>query len=237
MKFVLTMGAVLLGGQLAFANVSSLYYQLGSVEVVPVVEMALGNAKPEMGNCQVSDPVSSSGIADDIGSIDVIIDKIINIGKKLWSLVEAGKPVYNVKTDVAHALPAGVQCWSDLENWNAPQSQSWKVTYKNKLGGKVIEFAYRVSYIYGGQYKGLGRYITQATISPSEVYVAWGYKFNVEASIPSVFNIGTHANPIAGMLMNIRWIIDTTTNHHEVEHQYYVNGIGEVQKMQTVERL
>lgn len=216
------------------AGPSDLYYQLGTVKSEEVVSTLEETNRQIMGNCEAKTPTSPQDVGEDIGKIDVIVDQIINIGKKIWSLIEAGRPVFNVKTDVAHALPAGIQCWSDLENWKAPQSKAWRVSYENKLGDKVVEFVYRVSYIAGGQYKGVGQYITQATISPAEMYVAWRYKFNVEGSVPAVFNIGTRENPVAGMQMNIKWAVDTSMNHHEVDQQFYINGLGELQKMQSV---
>jgi hypothetical protein len=239
-KFLLQASGLMLVGLLysaagMAADSSELYYEIANVKVAPVVETFDQNTKPVMGNCQSGGAASPSDVGGDLDNISVIIDKIINIGKKIWSLVEAGKPVFNVKTDVAHALPAGIQCWYDLESWQAPQSKSWRITYENKLGGKVVEFVYRVSYIAGGQYKGQGHYITQATISPAEIYVAWGYKFNVEGSVPSVFNMGSRENPIAGMQMNIKWSVDTSLNHHEVQEQFFVNGLGEFQKMQSRE--
>lgn len=225
---------VLLCGSLAMAsNESERYFRLGRVITVPVIES--NDSKPVMDRCTPGSSANRKEIGDEIDGVGVIIDKIVNIGKKVWAIIEMGRPVYNVKTDVAHALPAGIECWSDLENWKAPQSKAWKVTYENQMGGKVVEFVYRVSYIAGGQYKGLGHYITQATVSVASLYVAWGYKFNVEGSVPSVFNMGTRANPVAGMQLNMKWSVDTVINHHEKDQQFYVNGLGEFQKMQGQE--
>lgn len=248
---VFSLLAVLISGSMAIASAnltsnakevgkehskSALYYQIGHVKSVPVVESS-EQANPIVRDCQPGQPSAPHDIGNELDETDVILDKIINIGKKIWALVDSGRPKYNVKIDIAHALPQGIHCWTDLENWQAPQSKSWKVTYENKLGGKVVEFIYRVSYIAGGQFKGQGHYITQATISPAEIYVAWGYTFNVEGSVPSVFNMGTQANPIAGMQMNVKWTIDTMMNHHEVQDQFYINGLGEMQKMQGLDKL
>lgn len=224
----------LLGTASIAATNNDLYYRVGKVTAVPLFEETT-QSTPVMGQCDSKSTTNPQDASGDLDEIGVIVDKIINIGKKIWGVIEAGRPVVNVKTDVAHALPAGIHCWSDLENWQAPQSKSWKVTYENQLGGKVVEFVYRVSYIAGGQYKGVGRYVTQATISPAEIYVAWGYTFNVEASVPSVFNVGTQQNPVAGMQMNVKWTVDTAINHHQKDIQFYINGLGEFQKMQSEE--
>jgi hypothetical protein len=226
----------MLSGTFAGAeNKSDLYYQIDTMSVTPVIEKAGSFPTPVMGQCDDDAPAQTDDIHKDLDDTDIILDKIINIGKKIWALVDSGRPVLNVKTDVAHALPVGVKCWSDLENWQAPRSQAWKVTYNNKLGGKVVEFVYRVSYIAGGQYKGQGHYVTQATMAPAEIYVAWGYKFDVVGSVPSVFNIGSTKSPVAGMQMNLKWTVDTVMNHHEQDVQFYINGLGEMQKMQNGE--
>ncbi|MEY4616104.1 MAG: hypothetical protein RJB66_1064 [Pseudomonadota bacterium] len=214
------------------ANQSDLYYRIGRVTAIPVSSSIESTGQPVMDNCKPEDFSSKKGLGEDIDEVGVIIDKIVNVGKKVWGIIEMGRPVYNIKTDVAHALPAGIQCWATLEKWNAPRSQSWKVTYENQLGGKVVEFIYRVSYISGGQFKGLGRYITQATVDVAGLSVAWGYKVNIEGSVPTVFNMGTRENPVAGMQMNMKWTVDTVINHHEKNQQFYINGLGEMQQMQ-----
>jgi len=126
-----------------------------------------------------------------------------------------------------------IHCWSDLEGWQAPQSKKWRSVYMNKLGDKVVDFTYRVSFIPGGQYMGQGRYLIQATIVPAEIFVAWGFDFNVQVSVPAVFNMGTRADPVAGMQLNLKWILNTTINHHEVEEQFFINGLGVFEKMQS----
>lgn len=230
---VISLLLVLLAANFASAATQTdLYYTLGRITAVPVETAIDSSAQPVMDQCQPDDFSSSNEVGKEIDDIGVIIDKIVNIGKKVWGIIEMGRPVYNIKTDVAHALPSGIKCWATLENWKAPRSQSWKVTYENQLGGKVVEFVYRVSFIAGGQYKGVGHYITQATVDVAALYVAWGYKFNVEGSVPSVFNMGTRDNPLAGMQMNMKWTVDTVINHHEKNQQFYINGLGEMQQMQ-----
>ena len=67
---------------------------------------------------------------------------IIAIGEKIWQIVEANKPVVNVTTQVVHALPRGLVCWSDLEHWHAPVVKAYEVSYKNGFGYEVVKFRF-----------------------------------------------------------------------------------------------
>ena len=122
-------------------------------------------------------------------SATVVVDQIINIGKKIWEIVKANKPVVEVKTKTANALPKGIQCWDQLESWNFPKAETYKVVYKNLMGIEVVRFSFRVIFTYGGQYRGKGRYITNATIVPADVNVVWGYTFGANVNISQVVNL------------------------------------------------
>lgn len=159
-----------------------------------------------------------------IDQAELIVDQIINIGKKIWTVVDAGRPVVNVQSYTANALPKGLKCWSDLTGWQTPRSKVYRVEYENALGATVVDFAYRVTYTAGGSVNGQGQYITNATIMPAELDVSWGYTFNANAEVPSVFNTGTHEEPVAGMQMNMKWSVDTVLDHAQQAESYYIGG-------------
>lgn len=209
------------------------YFEIESIQTSPVTEGQSHSQFPSMLDCSTSDTSAAQGRIN--GAWEVSLDEIINTGKKIWSVIVDGKPVVNIHRDVAHALPHGITCWSELEGWQIPRSQVYRSVYINKLKQTVVDFTYRVSYIAGGQYQGKGHYILQATVAPAEIYVAWGFTFDVTASVPAVFNMGTRENPVAGLQLNLQWILDTTVNRHEVEEQFFVNGLGVFQKMQAID--
>ena len=156
----------------------------------------------------------------------VAIEEIINLGKKIWEIVEAGRPVVDVKTDVADALPKGIENWGVLENWRTPISKTYEVEYKNLLGMKVVRFSYRILYTYGGSYQGKGQYLTRITVVPADLYVAWGFNFSATAQVPSVTNAGTNLDPLAAAELLVKWSIDNPINHAESTESYYVRGDG-----------
>ena len=166
-----------------------------------------------------------------IDQIDIIVDKIINIGKKIWAIVEAGKPVVNVKVDTANALPAGIRCWNELEGWQAPTSKLYEMAYINGFGHAAVTYNFRVSFIAGGSYKGQGKYITLASVQPAKIDVAWGFRFDATATVPMVFNQGTHADPLAGMQLDMNWQVKSPLQEIQQAENFFVNGAGVLEKL------
>ncbi|MCB0384098.1 MAG: hypothetical protein KDD43_01800 [Bdellovibrionales bacterium] len=180
-----------------------------------------------------------SAIEDDCGvseawsqqkpqSTGITLDQIINMGKKIWEIVKANKPVVEIKTKTANALPKGIQCWDQLESWNFPKAETYKVVYKNLMGIEVVRFTFRVIFTYGGQYQGKGKYITNATIVPADVNVVWGYTFGANVKINQVVNLGTKQNPKAGMEMNLDWMVKTPLVENRKTSTYFLSGEGEL---------
>ncbi|UXR65147.1 hypothetical protein EZJ49_02655 [Bdellovibrio bacteriovorus] len=159
-----------------------------------------------------------------LNAIELIVDQIINIGKKIFAVINAGKSVVNLKMDTANALPAGLTCWSDLHGWNIPQSKVYNVVYENGFGMAVVDFSYRVTYTAGGSADGVGKYITNATFMPANLSVAWGFNFDATAVIPSVFNTGSKRDPVAGMQMNMEWKATSPMAYEQATESYFVSG-------------
>lgn len=164
--------------------------------------------------------------------LEVEIDTIINIGKKIWAIVEAGKPVVNVQLNTASAMPAGIKGWQQLAGWKTPSSSTYRVHYTNLYGMNVVDFSYRVMFTYGGSYNGLGRFVTGATIVPAALDVAWGYSFKANVEVPTVVNIGTVENPVGGIQMNVNWEVGTVIKNSQTRTSYFVNGLGQLKQLE-----
>lgn len=223
--------AVTLAGVSAVANQSEDYYAISAIEVVEIAE-PLNDGKVGQGPIGVVDcsrgnfGTSSKNLLDPIDQVDMIVDKIINIGKKVWAVIEAGRPVVNYKTDVATALPEGARCWADLQQWSMPDTKLYGVSMYNGFGSEVVKFVYRVNYLAGGTADGVGKYIGYATTSPKDLYVAWGFNFNATASIPTVYNMGTRQDPLAGMQFTMHYTVKNVMNHIEQAQVYAIDGNG-----------
>ncbi len=218
------------------ADKDAKYYTLAKVKMTDVTEQyaAKNHQLAQVGlyeDCnQTPDNVkpfdnTPPGVSlDPLDQANIILDKIINLGKKVWALVETGRPVVNITTYTANALPAGLKCWSDLSGWQIPQSKVYRVQYENAYGMDVVDFAYRVTFTAGGNLNGHGKFITNATIAPADLNVSWGFNLTANAEVPSVFNMGTKEDPLAGMQMLMKWNIKTVMSHVEQAETFYVGG-------------
>ncbi len=156
------------------------------------------------------------------------LDQIINTGLKLWKIIVDNKPVVDINTQYATALPKGLKGWTDMAGWLPPAGMVYEMSAKNLYGMKVIDLRYQVLRTYGGSYDGTGRYLTAVTIQPLLVNVAWGYHFSMESSVPdtSIVNVGTSADPVAGLTAQLGWRISTTLKDSSGQSLYFLQGDG-----------
>ncbi len=156
----------------------------------------------------------------------VNISQIINFGAKVWQFINDNTPVVSAQTMSANALPKGTVCWYDLENWQPPRSDTYEIDYKNLFGINVVRLAFSLIYSYGGQYNGRGRYLMNATVQYRDLQVAWGgFHVNANVDVPTVTNIGTKQNPVAGLQLNIHWVVKGL-NRIERTASFFIAGDG-----------
>lgn len=155
--------------------------------------------------------------------------EIVNIGRDIWELIQANKPVVHMEVPVAHALPRGLTCWSQLAGWQAPITRSYEVIYKNLLRIEVVKFRFRLHYTYGGSYQGQGRYLTNVTVLPADLSVAWAYSFNADILVNRAINLGSEKDPVAGLELNLRWNVKTALKESINTVHFFVDGNGNVQ--------
>ena len=158
----------------------------------------------------------------------VILDSIINIGLKIWKIIVDNKPVVDVRTQYATALPKGAIGWDSMASWQPPKGVIYGFSAKNAYGVTVLNVRYQVLRTYDGSYQGKGKYLTAVTVEPLLVEVAWGYKFTLEAAVPdtSVVNVGTTENPVAAMLAQLAWRVQTPIKDSQGKGIYYLQGDG-----------
>jgi hypothetical protein len=162
------------------------------------------------------------------GSVLPVLDQIINIGQKIWKIIADNKPVVDVKTQYATALPKGSTGWQDIGGWHQPVGTIYELTAKNAYGMKMINVRYQVLRTYGGSYQGKGKYLTAVTVEPLLVEVGWAYHFSMDASVPdsSIVNVGTSADPVAGMMATLTWHISTVVKDSQGQGLYFLQGDG-----------
>lgn len=172
----------------------------------------------------ISTPKPSSFDGPTIGG-DLDLNAIINLGQKIWGLIQSNKAVVNAKTQSASGLPAGIKCWDQLENWRPPRSEVYKVSYANAFGFNVVDLEFALIYSYGGQVNGVGAYLTNATVQYRKLDVSWGFTVDANVEVPMVTNVGKSSNPVAGMELTVRWKIDSLS-HTERTESFFIFGDG-----------
>lgn len=157
-----------------------------------------------------------------------VLDEIVNLGLKAWKIIAENKPVVDIKTQFATALPRGAKNWADMAGWRPPTGVIYDLSAKNAYGLRVVHVRYQVLRTYGGSYAGTGRYLTAVTVEPLLVEVGWGYHFAFDAAIPdkSIVNVGTSADPVAGMMVQLGWRVATPIKDSSGESVYFVQGDG-----------
>ncbi|MCB0341462.1 MAG: hypothetical protein H6626_13735 [Pseudobdellovibrionaceae bacterium] len=156
---------------------------------------------------------------------------IVNVGRKIWKVVEDNEPIYEVNRQLASALPKGIECWDQLEGWMPPESAHYGITYKNLWGISVVDFSFRLNYTFGGQYKGLGRFLNNISITPSLINVMLAYHFYADVEVPQVVNLGTTADPIAGAEINLNWRVETAIKKSQNNVSFFVDGQGRLKQL------
>jgi len=161
---------------------------------------------------------------DDIGEAAVVIDQVINLGKKIWTIVEKGKPVLEAKYSYANALPKGVRSSIELDQFSPLQARSFRVYGKNGFGMTVYDVTYTLVHRYGGTYDGRGRYLDNVAVLPQSVNVLWGYKLNLDVTNVSTVNIGTKSDPVAGITMELTLKVSTVMKASEERAVFDFHG-------------
>jgi hypothetical protein len=76
------------------------------------------------------------------------------------------------------------------------------VTISNRLGRRIVEFEYTLQFVHSSSIQKAEKYLETVTVTPTRVFVSWGYKFNADVQISSVRNVGSQDRPIAAVLID-----------------------------------
>lgn len=171
------------------------------------------------GDADRDDGDSSSGV--------VLIDKIINLGQKIWTIVQAGKPVLEANYTYANALPKGVKSSSDLDGFSAIHATTYRMHGVNLLGITVYDFTYSLVHRHSGSYNGKGQYLDNVTVLPQNISLLWGYTMNAKVAAVSVVNIATKDAPVAGLGMELEVKVSTVLKSTQFRGLYDFHGNSE----------
>lgn len=224
----LFLASLLLISQPIFAEISDIEkaeHQITSVEVYQVPNPSFDKAV-----------VTLPGVKNPIDEIAAQIDGIIAIGKKIWTIIDAGRPVITTSGLVPSIsvfpeldTPGKTPGMHQMANWSAPKVVSYRVSYKNYFGGEVVGFTYTVFFQHGGSYKGRGKYITSLKVQASEITASWGFNFDATSELVSIANVGSDEEPVASAILQISYKVKGLLNENRTSQSFYVDGRGAVQ--------
>jgi hypothetical protein len=181
------------------------------------------------------DASSASDVLGNLGAVAMDPSSItawVTLGKKVWEIVVANKPVVNVSTQKVSVLPQAQTDWRRMSNWNPrPFAKTYVIEARNGFGASVIKHSYTVAFNYGGKYNGKGAFLANATIIPSKVEVAWGYKLNSKVVVGDAINTGDLDAPIPAINLELQYSIDTVLKHGSGRDNFMVRGNGEVRHL------
>jgi len=185
---------------------------------------------PPVGTTDPGTPAGPS-ITDTLNTID----QIVNLAEKIWNIIDKNRPVVNITTNYANAVPYGTTHWTQLQGWSKPSTKKYAFSMKNKFGAEVVKVTYQVHWTHDGNFQGKGKFLTGVTVEPINVTAAWGYKVDLISEVPdsTVANVGTHEDPIASMQVQLKWKVSTTFQSTDQKVIYYVQGDGLIQEIGT----
>ncbi len=168
------------------------------------------------------------------GTIDTL-DKIVNLMEKIFSIIEKNQPVVNITVNYANAVPFGTTHWTQLQGWSKPATKKYAFSMKNAYGTEVVKVIYQVHRTHSGNFNGKGKFLTGVTIEPLNVVTAWGYKVTLVSEVPdsTIANVGTQADPVASMQLQLKWVVHTMVKDISSKAIYYVQGDGLLEEIGT----
>lgn len=156
-----------------------------------------------------------------------------SMGKEIWEVIQANKPVVDVSSDFVSVLPKESTHWSDMQGWSAPDIYEYEIQLKNFYRVTVVYIRYVVSFSHSGTpVNGAGgKYLANVTVSPEKVDVLWGYNVSASTKVKDITNAGNAQNPIAAVQMVFSWKVSTLLRDIQGSRSFYVTGNGDFEDL------
>ncbi len=170
---------------------------------------------------------------DRFGRVVAVAKDIVGLGEAIYELVKKGKPSNTTEYAPISIVPRDpltkeVVSPFDLENFSMPTEQNYKAVVTNSRGKEVVVFKYKVVYSYGGSYNESGKYLTNVIIIPSEVKTSFGWDFSAKMQMTGIYNHGSKANPVAGVLVTMKYQMNSWLKAFERNDTIHITGAGQV---------
>ena len=177
----------------------------------------------------------STNPLDQINGTIGMLDNVVNLVDKIMTIIAKNQPVVNLNVNYANAVPFGTSHWTQLQGWSRPSTKKYAFVMKNMYGGEVVKVLYQVHWTHSGNFNGVGKFLTGVTVEPLSVTASWGYNVDLTAEVPdsTIANVGTSADPIASMQVQLKWKVHTIVKDIQQKAIYYVRGDGKMEQIAT----
>ena len=133
------------------------------------------------------------------------VGDIIAIGKTAVQIMAASSPDYSMKSNPVAVLPQGADPLALTGVADPPRELAITLSYHNNATMLICNLPIVVEWRYGGSYKGVGHYITSASVFlDSGTDVGVFYKVDIDASLNGPFNAGDNVTPIAAIGVQVQ---------------------------------
>ncbi len=174
--------------------------------------------------------------AETAGKVIQAARDMVALGEAIYELVKKGKPSNVTEYAPISVVPRDPMTKEiadvfDLEGFSMPVERNFVAKVKNGTGKEVVNFSYKVVYSYGGSYNGAGKYLTNVLIVPSAVKTTFGWDFNATMKLSGMMNHGTKADPVAGVMVTIKYQMNSWSSAFERNDTIHITGRGQVKNM------
>jgi hypothetical protein len=215
------------------------YYQIGKVQTEAVLTQPQESNAESLALAQNNFTLQFNGLENfsnqastnffTAGPLD-IAQLLVNV----WQLVQDNKPVVDVQNLSASALPnIAKNNWVALTGWQPERQLTYHLTVQNGYNMTVIDLTYQVNLLFGGSYQGKGRYVASAQVLPTNVKVLWGFDLDLTASAPTIINIGTQADPLASIKLDVTYQLKSLFKNQTTTATYLLQGDGLMKNAST----
>lgn len=174
-------------------------------------------------------------IAGVLDGVIMIVDKLIAIGQKIMPTIEKGRAVVTnnpmAAVSVLPRLDTKDPVLHDMGGWSIPMTKHYKITYSNGLGSDVVSFVYSITYQYGGEHEGKGKYLTGIRASARNITISWGFDLDASSQLIQISNVGTSSNVIAGATVEMSYTVKNWTRQITTNESFFISGDGKLYKL------
>ena len=228
---VLIAAALLLNFSLASAK-SNAIETIASIETVEITQQ---KTKPEPEPTPEPTPSEQPDRLEKTGRIISTARDMVALGEAVYELWNKNRPKVTTKYAPISVVPSKLMADGtrdiinpfDLEGFSLPVQKSFRTAVKNNLGKEIVVIEYKVMYSYGGSLDGAGKYLTSVIIIPGRIVAKTGWTVDAEMKVAGVMNHGSRANPVAGVLLTMKYQMNSLSSSTERNDTIHITGDGQ----------